>query len=115
MRRELGREIVEKCAFRPLHSAFGRHCTTNEIGIGRDDLSIISSMAKAEGMLIRKAETRDLQDLLGVLAQLGQTTPLSSASENVQNVWQQIQSQPYRALLVAEVFGRVVGTVDWYL
>jgi GNAT superfamily N-acetyltransferase len=72
-------------------------------------------MNSAADIRIRRAETYDLPDLLRVLAQLGQTRPLDSASGNVQDAWQQIQSQPLRVLLVAEVAGRVIGTVDWYL
>jgi GNAT superfamily N-acetyltransferase len=69
-------------------------------------------MAPANDLVIRKAEDRDLEDLLSILAQLGSTSPLDSALDNVQRAWHQIQSQPDRALLVAEVRGRVVGTID---
>ena len=72
-------------------------------------------MPSAGQVVIRKAETRDLRDLLIVLAQLGQATPLSAESQNVQHAWRQIEAQPHRVLLVADVGGRVVGTVDWYL
>jgi GNAT superfamily N-acetyltransferase len=68
----------------------------------------------SEQIVIRRAETRDLPELLAVLGQLSQTQPLDSESRNVQNAWEQIQSQQHRALLVAEVGGQVVGTVDWY-
>src|SRR5688572_26382694 len=72
-------------------------------------------MGPAVGIEIRKAEARDLPDFLGALAQLSHTTPLDPESKNVPKVWEQIQSQPHRELLVAEVDGRVVGTIDSYL
>ena len=72
-------------------------------------------MVPPVGVLIRRAETRDLPHLLRVLAQLSQTAPLDSESKNVQHAWEQIQIQSERALMVAEMDGQVVGTIDWYL
>ena len=73
-------------------------------------------MESAVGVLIRKAENRDLDGLLAVLSQLSpQDPPLSSQSESIGKSWQEILTQPKRELLVAEVGGRVAGTVDWYL
>ena len=65
---------------------------------------------------VRRAEERDLGDLLAVLSQLHPLDPpLDSRSDSIQSAWEEMQRQPHRALLVAEVAGRVVGTIDWYL
>jgi len=65
---------------------------------------------------IRKAEARDLADLLAVLSQLAPLDPpLDSGSDTIRRAWGEIQSQPLREVLVAEAGGQVVGTVDWYL
>jgi GNAT superfamily N-acetyltransferase len=72
-------------------------------------------MNSEAGILIRRAKTRDLPELLEILAQLSQATPLDSDSTTVRDVWQETQAQPLRELLVAEVGGQIVGTVDWYL
>ena len=58
------------------------------------------------GVSIRKAETRDLADLLAVLSQLQSLdAPLDSASDTIRRAWEEIQTQSHRELLVAEVAG----------
>ena len=65
---------------------------------------------------VRKAEASDLGVLVEVLSQLHPLDPpLDSRSDSIQSAWEEMQRQPHRALLVAEVAGRVVGTIDWYL
>ena len=73
-------------------------------------------MESALTVSVRKAEAGDLGVLVEVLSQLHPLDPpLDSRSDSIQSAWEEMQRQPHRALLVAEVAGRVVGTIDWYL
>jgi GNAT superfamily N-acetyltransferase len=73
-------------------------------------------MESSVGASVRKAKTGDLEGLLSVLAQLKPTdSPVQFPSASIQETWGKIQAQQNRALLVAEMAGRIVGTVDWYL
>jgi GNAT superfamily N-acetyltransferase len=73
-------------------------------------------MESSVGASVRKAKTGDLEGLLAVLAQLNSAdSPVQFPSAGIQETWGKIQAQQNRALLVAEIAGRIVGTVDWYL
>lgn len=71
---------------------------------------------QSSDVLVRKARDADFEDLLSVLSQLRPSdAPLDPTSATLRNSWQHIKEQSGRALLVAELDGRVVGTIDCFI
>ena len=70
---------------------------------------------QSSDLLIRRAVDTDFDGLLPILSQLHPESPLDPSSAAIRNSWQQIKTEPGRSLLVAEVGGRLVGTIDCFI
>jgi len=73
-------------------------------------------MASSSDVVVRRASDADWDDLLSLLSQLHPAeAALNPASQDIRESWRQIKTEPKRALLVAEIGGRLVGTIDCFV
>jgi ribosomal protein S18 acetylase RimI-like enzyme len=77
-------------------------------------LRLMTTRVSTDGVAVRDARLDDLTQVLGLYEQLAEERPAARPAEHALAVerFQQINAQPGRALLVAVVDERVVGTAD---